>query len=857
MFRKSLTKGFLATTVLLGTLWGGVAPTAFGEGPLDPAPYIEARGNVNDKKVLFDNTHGQTAGAADWVIDGGFSDFAEGLADNGYYVKELRQETPITYSDLQDYDVFVIPEANIPFKTSEQDAMLEYVSSGGSIFFISDHYNADRNKNRIDSSEIMNGYRRGGWEDPTFQMNDEEKEAMQGVESSDWLGENFGIRFRYNGLGNAKPTNIVAPSESFGITEGVELITMYAGSTLAILDNTKAKGIAYVPTGVESWKYAEDGGVYNNGGIEEGPYAAISKMGEGKAAFIGDSSPVEDNTPKYLREESGTSKTTYPGFTDEDNGTLLVNIVDWLATPESYTSFTETDSFSLSPVTALYDFEIPQNSTQEPYNEPWQEPAPGYKWYDRTTFKPGSYGYVEGDGGGDDGGGDGSPTDKIFISEYIEGGSLNKAIEIYNNTNAAIDLSSYKLELSNPETVALSGTIEAGETFVIAHSEANSDILSVADMTAANLNFNGDDAVTLYNGSEIVDVVGIQGTTFAKDTTLVRMSNVTTGQTAYDASEWDVYGKDVSTDLGMHTIDMVASDQIFISEYIEGSSNNKAIELYNASDATIDLSSYTLELSNPRSIALSGTIEAGEVFVVAHSQANSTILAEADMTHPNLEFNGDDTVILMDTASETVVDMLGFGPKQEYAKNTTLVRMGDVTTGSTTYDATQWDVYAVDTTTNLGSHDIGGGSSNGGLFVSEYIEGSGNSKAIELYNGTNVAIDLSNYTLELSNPRSITLQGTIAAGEVFVIAHSQADSTILAEADMTHPNLEFNGDDTVTLMDTASETVVDMLGFGPAQEYAKDTTLVRKPCVTAGTTSYLAAEWEVYAQNTFNYLGSH
>ncbi len=88
----------------------------------------------NGKKVLFDNTHGQTAGTADWVIDGGFSDFGNGIAKNGYHVKELRKSTPITYEDLKDYNVFIVPEANIPYKKSEQDAMLQYVKNGGSIF---------------------------------------------------------------------------------------------------------------------------------------------------------------------------------------------------------------------------------------------------------------------------------------------------------------------------------------------------------------------------------------------------------------------------------------------------------------------------------------------------------------------------------------------------------------------------------------------------------------------------------------------------------------------------------------------------------------------------------------------------
>ncbi len=389
-------KAALALSVVASIQTGVLTPVpASAEAANDPAPFIAAK-VVNQnagKKVLFDNTHGQTAGAADWVIDGGFSDFGNGIAGQGYDVKELRKTTPITYADLADYDVFVVSEPNIPFKTSEQAAMLQYVQQGGSIFFVGDHYNADRNKNRWDGSESINGYRRGAWEDPAKGMSAEEKNsaAMQGVESSDWLGENFGVRFRYNALGDITANNIVAANQAFGITEGVNGVAMHAGSTLAIMDPTKAKGIVYLPKTNAAWGNAVDQGVYNGGGIEEGPYVAVSKVGLGKAAFIGDSSPVEDVTPKYLREETGSKKTTYDGFKEVDDAKLLLNTVNWLANQESYTSLSQVDGLTLDQPTPLLPFEAPAAST-EPQAEPWSAPAAGYKWWDPTTFKPGSYG---------------------------------------------------------------------------------------------------------------------------------------------------------------------------------------------------------------------------------------------------------------------------------------------------------------------------------------------------------------------------------------------------------------------------------------------------------------------------------
>jgi hypothetical protein len=211
--QKSWTKVFITLSVVVAMLTLlTINEVVRAEGPSDPAPIINPI-SPNGKKVLFDTTHGQTAGAADWVINGGFSNFANALANGGYYVKELRKSTPITLSDLSAYDVFVIGEANIPYKTTEQDAMVQYVNAGGSIFFIADHYNADRNKNRWDASEVFNGYRRGAWTNPALGMSAAEaaSTAIQGVASSDWLSTQFGVRFRYNTLGDITANQIVLP----------------------------------------------------------------------------------------------------------------------------------------------------------------------------------------------------------------------------------------------------------------------------------------------------------------------------------------------------------------------------------------------------------------------------------------------------------------------------------------------------------------------------------------------------------------------------------------------------------------------------------------------------------------------
>lgn len=72
-----------------------------------------------------------------------------------------------------------------------------------------------------------------------------------------------------------------------------------------------------------------------------------------------------------------------------------MNLIDWLAEQESYTNFAQVPGLQLDTPTALLPFETPQLST-EPQPEPWAAPAAGYKWWDSSTFKKGSYGAPSG-----------------------------------------------------------------------------------------------------------------------------------------------------------------------------------------------------------------------------------------------------------------------------------------------------------------------------------------------------------------------------------------------------------------------------------------------------------------------------
>lgn len=161
------------------------------------------------------------------------------------------------------------------------------------------------------------------------------------------------------------------------------------------------------------------------------------------------------------------------------------------------------------------------------------------------------------------------------------------------------------------------------------------------------------------------------------------------------------------------------------------------------------------------------------------------------------------------------------------------------------------------------------------LFISEYIEGSSNNKAIEIYNPTDAAVDLSAYTVRMyfngavTSSLNIALTGTVAAGDVHVLAQASANATILAQADQTNGAGWFNGDDAITL--TKGATVVDAFGqigndpgaeWGTALTSSADNTLRRLPSVCAGDTDPSnafdpALEWEGLATDTFDGLGAH
>ncbi|MFW5888876.1 MAG: lamin tail domain-containing protein [Bacillota bacterium] len=154
----------------------------------------------------------------------------------------------------------------------------------------------------------------------------------------------------------------------------------------------------------------------------------------------------------------------------------------------------------------------------------------------------------------------------LFISSYVDGGQDNtdRAIEIYNPTDSAIDLSDYHL------VIYVNGSFEVtyqinfdeinlnpSEVYVIAHEDSNQDILDEADLITTDLLFDGNDTIQLRykNGTYIDSIYHLGNRDFImNDEVFVRQPNVTSGNRNYTFNEWAGFVPSYYEVLGSHPI---------------------------------------------------------------------------------------------------------------------------------------------------------------------------------------------------------------------------------------------------------------------------------------------------------------
>ena len=302
-------------------------------------------------KFLFDTSHHEMAGNADWVIDadawnnsmmaypcsgstnesypsryptpaaagitaatpetywtGGISAWGVDLVKAGHEVEQLPPGGVISFGngsnpqDLSNYDVFILVEPQTPFTAAEKTAILNFVQSGKGFFMVADHETSDRDCDNWDSPNIYND--------------------LTGATSGASAGT-FGIWFRVDGA-DAKgedwfddgvdanvETNPADPIINGPFGSGAGGLGFF-GATSMDIDTSKAT--AHV------WR---TGQIHNNLRVT----FATATYGGGRVAAIGDSSPADDDT-------GDPSDSLYPGWDKATGGVknreIHLNACAWL-----------------------------------------------------------------------------------------------------------------------------------------------------------------------------------------------------------------------------------------------------------------------------------------------------------------------------------------------------------------------------------------------------------------------------------------------------------------------------------------------------------------------------------------------
>ena len=427
----------------------------------------------------------------------------------------------------------------------------------------------------------------------------------------------------------------------------------------------------------------------------------------------------------------------------------------------------------------------------------------------------------------------------LFFSEYAEGSSNNKYVEIYNASSETVDLSGYAYPTvsnapSTPgvheywNTFAAGATVAAGDVYVVCHGSADQTILDMCDETYQYLS-NGDDGMCLVYGSEdsytAIDCLGdfngdpgsawdVCGEGDTKDNTLVRNISVTSGNpnwsetSSADSCEWTVLGNNTWTYLGSHPHDF---DSI-----VEGCTDSSACN-YNA-DANTDDGSCAVN-------DCAGVCGGDAVADCAGTCSGSAVVGCDDVC---------DSGLVDDACGDCGGD------------------------GSACAAAVE-------------------------LFFSEHAEGSSSNKYFEVFNPSSDAVSLASYQFvncangcdDWEYTNDFASGATVPAGGTWTVCHSNfaGDQTVCDET----RTLYHNGDDAQGLIHTPTSTLLDVVGGvgadpGSGWEVAgvadgtKDHTIVRKSDVTSGNagnwtasagTDYINSEWVVLPQNTWDYMGSH
>ena len=472
---------------------------------------------AQQKTILFDAMHAQTAGNADWTLDedvcgtaqryptpdqagitsstaetywsGAFSAMGVDLVKKGFHVESLPIGSRVTYNDatnaqdLKNYNVYVIPEPNIRLTAAEITAIRSFVQNGGGLLMIADHAGADRNNDGWDPPAIFNDMMGS----PsvfgiTYNANSADK-------TLGWFDDHPDVNY------TADTTSPIVWAGAFGVPSSTKGLGLF-GSTSMVLSGG-AKGHIWRTTSTKD--------------TATGVTFATSTYGTGRIAAVGDSSVDEDAT-------NGCSHTTYLGYNDPsyDNGLITANAVAWVAngivsggdTIAPTTSITApvggstvsgtvsvtasaSDNVGVTKVEFYLDGVLKSTDTTSPYAWSW----------DTTGTPNGAH----------------SLTSKAYDAALNVGTSAAVSVTVNNVTGTSTDISGWTVTQANATITYTipAGTIIAANGYVVIGRQATQSAFQTFWNVTLGSNvvyLNGNGAFPQINGSETYTVKNASGT---------------------------------------------------------------------------------------------------------------------------------------------------------------------------------------------------------------------------------------------------------------------------------------------------------------------------------------------------------
>lgn len=166
--------------------------------------------------------------------------------------------------------------------------------------------------------------------------------------------------------------------------------------------------------------------------------------------------------------------------------------------------------------------------------------------------------------------------------------------------------------------------------------------------------------------------------------------------------------------LSLYQGDLQAGN-VIISGYYEGASNDKAIEIYNGTGATVNLSELMLKKQTNgageyvTSMKLSGTLQNNKTYlIVYHTSTNDALRAKANVfTDSIAAFNGNDAVALFrNGVAIDVVGKLNGGADNFWGENKILKRKSEITHPSMRFNTSEWNEYPYENLSIMGTHTM-------------------------------------------------------------------------------------------------------------------------------------------------------